>query len=102
MIKGWENLSYEEVLREMGLLSLEKVRGSQHVYKYLKTGYKEDGARLFLVVPNDRKRSSKQKLKHGMFCLTIRKHFFHVRVTAVEQIYHNGYVISGEQRDWSV
>ena len=50
MIKGWEHLSYEERLRELGLFSLEKRTFMGNlicVCKCLKGGCKEDEARLF-------------------------------------------------------
>lgn len=45
------------------------------MYKYLKSGCKEDGARLLTVVFSVSTRGNRHKLEHWKFCLNIRKQF---------------------------
>ena len=59
MIRGLERLSYEEMLRELGLFSLEKRRlqGDLTVaFQYLKGPYKHEGEQLLMRVDSDRTR----------------------------------------------
>jgi len=82
-IRGLEQLSYEDRLRELGLCSLEKRRVWGHLsaaFQYLKGAYKKDGERLFTRACSDKTRGNGFKLKEGRFGLDIRKKLFTIRV----------------------
>ena len=51
------------------------------MYNYLMGKCQEDGAKLLVVVSNDRTRGNRHKLDHKVLNLNMRNNFFTLRVT---------------------
>jgi len=83
LVKGPEDVSYEEWLKILGLCSLVKRRLRGYlivVYSCLGMGIGEGGAELFSLISSDRTHGNASNLCQGRFRLDIRKYFFTKRV----------------------
>ncbi|GAB0181280.1 hypothetical protein GRJ2_000593300 [Grus japonensis] len=83
LIRGLEHLSYEDRLREFGVVQPgeEKAPGRPNCSLPVPEGaYRKDGERLFRRAWSDRTRGNGFKLKEDRFRLDVRKKFFPVRV----------------------
>jgi len=79
IIRGLEQLSYEDRRRELGLFHLEKRRSQGNLNYSLsifKGSYKKEGNKLFTRIESDMTRGNGFKLQERRFILDIRGKFF--------------------------
>lgn len=84
MMRGLQQLCYEERLRKFSLLSLGKKwlrENLTNTDKYPKGGCQENEARLFPVVPSDLTRGNGHKQEHRKLHLSMSENFFSVGLT---------------------
>ncbi|PKU40661.1 hypothetical protein llap_9028 [Limosa lapponica baueri] len=82
VVRGMEHLTYENMLRELGLFRLEKRKPQGDLivaFQDLRGAYRKDGDSLFSRACCNRTRSNGFKLKHGRFRLDTRKKLFTMR-----------------------
>ncbi|KAJ7427857.1 hypothetical protein WISP_03381 [Willisornis vidua] len=78
MIKGLKHLSYEDILRELGLFSLEKTTLQDDLiaaFQYIKGAYRKAEEGLLTMPCSDRIRRNGFKLKESRFKLDVGKTF---------------------------
>jgi len=83
LVKGLENMPYEEQMKDFGLFSLGKstLMGDLiAAFIYLKCDFIKSGIGLLALVTGDRMRGSVLKLRQWRFWLDIRKNFVTKRV----------------------
>jgi len=83
MVRGMQQLSREEKLRELGLFNLKKgrLRGDlTAAFWYLKGAYRKDREGYFTRACSNRTRRNGFKMKEGRYGLDMQKKFFTVRV----------------------
>ena len=85
LVIGFQNLSYETRLKELGMYSLERryVRGDMMQLYKIFTGMDDLKLDDFVEMCEDNRRGHSKKLKVQKFRLNCKKHVFSVRVVGL-------------------